>query len=117
MARKPKGSKEEQEECKRFNKNRSFLRRCWITYPERLIALNDAKRPYKGPNKLQKWEYQCNTCKNWFKLKEVQVDHIVACGTLSNEANSATFVARLFCLKDGLQVLCKLCHQDKTNSE
>ena len=29
----------------------------------------ESKRAYKGKNKRQKWEYQCNKCKNWFKFR------------------------------------------------
>jgi hypothetical protein len=75
----------------------------------------NSRRAYKGINKLQKWEYQCNHCKEWFPEKSTQVDHIVDCGTLTCAADVAGFVERLFCEVEGFQVLCKPCHQEKTN--
>lgn len=76
-----------------------------------------AKRPYKGPNKRQKFEYQCNECKNWFPDKNINVDHIIPAGSLNCSADLAGFVDRLFCEQDNLQVLCTDCHDKKTKLE
>lgn len=47
--------------------------------------------------------------------KEVEVDHIVPCGTLKCVEDLPGFVTRLFCEADGFQVLCKAnCHSKKT---
>lgn len=94
---------------------RSVLRqksRWWIPIK---MAKEAARRAYKGLNKIQKWEYQCNHCKEWFKDKEVAVDHIVECGELRCAEDVAGFIERLF-LEDisGYQVLCKGCHDHKT---
>ena len=75
----------------------------------------DSKRAYKGTKELQKWEYQCNHCKDWFMEKEIQVDHIIECGTLTCSEDVPEFIERLFCEKEGFQILCKPCHQIKTN--
>lgn len=69
-----------------------------------------AKRPYKGSNKRQKFEYQCSDCKDWFIEKMVEVDHIVEAGSLKSGDDVKGFIERLFCEKDGLRVLCKPCH-------
>ena len=76
-----------------------------------------AKRKYKGPNKRQKFEYQCNQCKEWFPDKQINVDHIVPAGTLRCANDLPGFVERLFCEVDNLQVLCSKCHDLKTKSE
>ena len=76
-----------------------------------------SRRPYKGPNKRQKFEYQCNYCKNWFPDKEVNVDHIIPAGTLTCANDLPGFVERLFVEVDGLQVLCTTCHNKKTKQE
>jgi 5-methylcytosine-specific restriction endonuclease McrA len=76
-----------------------------------------ARRPYKGPNKRQKFEYQCNTCKSWFPDKQINVDHIVGAGSLNCGSDLPGFVERLFCEQDNLQVLCTTCHDQKTKSE
>ena len=76
-----------------------------------------ARRPYKGPNKRQKFEYQCKYCEQWFPEKRVNVDHITPAGTLRSAADLPGFVERLFCEIDGLQVLCSNCHDEKTKLE
>lgn len=76
-----------------------------------------AKRPYKGPNKRQKWEYQCNQCKEWFNDKEIAIDHIEAAGSLNCSEDLPGFVERLFCEIDGLQPLCSTCHTEKTKED
>ena len=76
-----------------------------------------ARLPYKGPNKRQKFEYQCKYCEQWFPEKRVNVDHITPAGTLRSAADLPGFVERLFCEIDGLQVLCSNCHDEKTKLE
>lgn len=76
-----------------------------------------AKRKYKGPNKRQKFEYQCAECAQWFPDKEVNVDHITPAGTLRCANDLPGFVERLFCEVDNLQVLCTICHNIKTQIE
>jgi 5-methylcytosine-specific restriction endonuclease McrA len=75
-----------------------------------------SRRPFEGKGR-QKWEYQCASCNNWFPDKEVQVDHIIPAGSLKCAEDLPEFVNKLFCEVDGLQVLCKKCHQEKTNKE
>lgn len=77
----------------------------------------NAKRPYKGPNKRQKFEYQCNVCKKWFQEKLINVDHIHPAGSLNCANDLPGFVERLFCETDNLQVLCSGCHNIKTQKE
>ena len=76
-----------------------------------------AKRKYKGPNKRQKFEYQCNICKEWHPDKEINVDHKIPAGTLRCANDLPGFVERLFCEVDNLQVLCSNCHNKKTQDE
>ncbi len=102
---------------KRFNHIRSMLRRAWSRDPERYSILNAASRPYIGENKRQKKEYRCNACNEWFKQKEVCVDHINPCGRLSSFEDIGEFCKHLFTNKNGLQVLCKICHNAKTKKE
>ena len=77
----------------------------------------ESKRAYKGKNKRQKWEYQCNKCKGWFKSDEVNVDHIEPAGSLNCSNDLPAFVDTLFCEVDNLQTLCKTCHDEKTQLE
>ncbi len=75
------------------------------------------KRKYNGPNKRQKFEYQCNVCKNYFIERRINVDHIVPVGSLLSGDDLKGFVERLFCEAEGLQVMCDTCHDKKTKQE
>ncbi len=77
----------------------------------------NAKRPYKGSNKRQKFEYQCNKCKKWFPDKQINVDHVTPAGELNKSDDLPGFVERLFVEESGLQCLCQNCHNEKTKQE
>jgi 5-methylcytosine-specific restriction endonuclease McrA len=94
---------------------RSGLRSKSQRWPPKFAVLQDAKRTVKG--KRHKYEYQCALCKKWNKMTEVSVDHIVPVGTLRCYNDLPGFVERLFCEKEGLQVLCRECHNTKTQEE
>jgi 5-methylcytosine-specific restriction endonuclease McrA len=76
-----------------------------------------SRRAYKGPNKRQKFEYQCVHCTKWFPEKKINVDHICPAGSLNCAQDLPGFVERLFCESDNLQVLCESCHNTKTQNE
>lgn len=95
---------------------RSALRRAYSKWPPKYEALRGARRECEGKGR-QKYEYQCAYCKKWFPQKQVQVDHITPAGTLRSWDDLVPFTSRLFCSKNGLQVLCKTCHNVKTQSE
>ena len=82
-----------------------------------LETKKNARRAYKGENKRQKWEYQCNICKNWFMDKETSVDHIQPVGTLRGAQDLPEFVENLFCESNNLQLICSSCHHLKTQKE
>lgn len=106
---------------------RSGLREKFNRYPVKYEALKLASREipagfYKtgaraGQEKVRK-VYTCAEClKDDFMQKEVQVDHIVQAGSLKTFKDLAGFCERLFCGIDGLQILCKPCHDKKTQEE
>jgi len=76
-----------------------------------------ARRAYKGPNKRQRFEYQCKKCKKWFAEKKINVDHIKPAGSLNCAEDLPGFINRLFCEIDNLQVLCEPCHDIKTKQD
>ena len=82
-----------------------------------LLCKQMARRPYKGPLKKQKFEYQCNHCKQWFPEKMISVDHIIPAGTLKCAEDLPEFVTKLFVEVEGLQCLCDNCHSIKTLEE
>ena len=96
---------------------RSALRSGYNKYPPKWEVLKAAKRPYKGQDKRCKWEFQCAKCSKWHKAKAVSVDHKIPAGALNTFDDLPGFVQRLFCGVDGLQVLCKTCHDVKTADE
>ena len=96
---------------------RSGLRQKSRFWKPVLLSKEKAKRMYQGPNKKQKYEYQCNSCKKWYAAKDVNVDHIIPAGELNCATDLPGFVERLFCEVDNLQVLCSSCHDVKSNSE
>jgi len=95
---------------------RSKLRQAFRYWKPIVNAKMAARRPNKSENKRLKWEFQCNHCKEWFPDKEVQVDHIEPVGTLKCAEDLPKFLEQL-ASEDGYQVLCKPCHQIKTNEE
>lgn len=93
---------------------RSALRRLSMYWKPAQEAKTRARRPYKGTNKRVKWEYQCNSCKKWYKGNQVDIDHIIEAGSLKCSDDLKGFVERLFIEDvDGYQVLCKPCHKNK----
>lgn len=62
--------------------------------------------------------YKCAKCKGEFSAKNIQVDHInPAVDPTKGFIDWNTFIDRLFCPIDNLQVLCIGCHQTKTKKE
>lgn len=93
---------------------RSAMRSASRRYPPIFEALAAAKEPYVGENARQKFCYRCADCQKTFPAKEVAVDHIVDCGSLTSWNDIQGFMQRLFCPREGLQVLCDECHDIKT---
>lgn len=77
----------------------------------------ECRRKYTGPNKRQKFEYQCKGCSGWFPDKLVRVDHIIPVGSLKCGEDLPGVVSRMFCEKEGLQPLCPTCHDGKTAAD
>lgn len=95
---------------------RSQLRLMSRAWPPRKNVMVNHRRKYDGPNKRQKWEYQCSGCGGWFAQKQLEIDHIEPCGQLKSFEDIGPFVQRLLCEEDGLRVLCESCH-DKRRGE
>jgi 5-methylcytosine-specific restriction endonuclease McrA len=96
---------------------RSALRKRSLAWKPIAHAREKARRPYTGTNARQKYEYQCNICKNYFSGTSIKVDHISPVGELNCAADLPHFVETLFCEVENLQCLCNSCHDLKTQQE
>ena len=100
----------------------SALRRAWLRHPHRTEALGHAR--------VSRGAYLCAGCGkigppslppkpgNKQRINNAAVDHRVP--IVSPETGFTdwgSFVERLFCPADGLQVLCAVCHRVKTEKE
>lgn len=61
--------------------------------------------------------YLCQSCKNEFVAKDVEVNHIIPVIPISGFDDWGKTIERLFCEEDGLEVLCKPCHKSLTKQE
>ena len=92
---------------------RSNLRRASIKWPPIRQCLEGARRPSQSDNKRLKWEFQCASCSGWYPRSDVQVDHLVECGSLKDWDDLERFCRTLFCEESNLFVLCSHCHTNK----
>lgn len=101
---------------------RSSLRRMSQRWPPLYSVLNDCKRKVEDSDRAKwgnriRFVYQCAECKLHYPKKEVEVDHIIPCGSLKCAEDVGPFIERMLCEKDGLRVLCHGCHQTITNEQ
>ena len=83
------------------------IRRGFLTYPNRLEAIERAK--YKDTE-----SYICANCSHLFNREDINTDHIEPIGVFKNWED---FINKVFVTTDKLQVLCKECHKEKTREE
>lgn len=96
---------------------RSALRSKSLRWKPRTDAIIAARRKYTGPNKMQKYECQCAICLDWFKQKDIAVDHYPKeAGSILSVADIGPFAERLFSEVDNLRILCNFCHRKHTLS-
>jgi len=95
------------------------LRSASQRWPPKYKVLNDAcvgTRLNPGSGRQAKF-YKCNKCKNDYVAKEVEVNHIVPVVPVTGFDSWDGVVERLFCEKEGLEVVCKPCHKLISKSE
>jgi len=98
----------------------SLLRRGTLRFPNRTIALNNAKRG-KKINKLTgrlAMHYECFKCKEHVTLSNTHVDHNppVVCPK-EGFVNFDTYIERMFAPVKVWRVSCKSCHAKITEKE
>jgi 5-methylcytosine-specific restriction endonuclease McrA len=110
-----------------FNQNaaiRSAIRRVFSRSPIVREMMSAVRREVPKFNKdgsrakKDAVQYQCNVCKTWTKSTAIAVDHKNPVIDVEDGfVDWNTFVDRLFCGPENLQVVCDTCHQEKTNKE
>lgn len=89
-------------------------------YPPKFKTLLEAKTGKRVNEKTGRIaeHYLCAHCGEGFPAKEVQVDHIdPVVDPVIGFVDWNTFIDRLLCPKENLQVLCTTCHLKKTKIE
>lgn len=98
----------------------SVLRAGSRRWPPKYQTLNEAKTEKKINIKSGRLaqHYRCALCQGEYTNAMVEVDHIKPIVDPKKGFTTwDTFIKRLFCEADNLQVLCKPCHKDKTKQE
>jgi len=84
--------------------------RYWIP---KMDKLNEGKRRRANGD----WENTCEGCGDWFRLPDLEIDHIIPCGGMNCFSKAQGWLERAFVEKEGFQRLCKICHLSKTLRE
>ena len=85
----------------------------WLRSEFRNHALNRDRVPILGMKR--RFTYPCENCKQHFKAKQVEIDHINGVKSLFYLSDLPDYVASLFCHVDELQRLCVGCHRSITH--
>lgn len=98
----------------------SALRAASRRWPPKFKALKEAfvgRKTNKKTGKLA-MHYKCAKCKKHFVAADVQVDHVLpVVDPKVGFVGWDSFIDRIFCEIENLQVLCKPCHKVKTEEE
>lgn len=101
----------------RFNSFiKSALRSASVRWPPRYETLADAfidSRKNEKTGRMAK-HFKCNSCGGAFPSKDVQVNHIVPVIPVEGFDSWDNVIARMYCEKNGLEVLCIPCHKQVT---
>ena len=98
----------------------SALRAASRRWPPKYKALKEAFAGRKVNAKTGKlaMHYTCAACKKLFVATDVQVDHIKpVVDPKKGFVSWDSFIDRMFCEIENLQVMCKPCHKIKTDQE
>lgn len=95
-----------------------FIKKAWIIGALRKASYRYPPR-YKAKNasKIGRNQYTCSTCHGVFGTREVQLDHLVPVVGPDGFVDWNSYIERMFCDEEGFAVVCKPCHQIKTQAE
>lgn len=97
---------------------RSAIRKSWMRSPTKLAYLTMHTKPDMDDSTRTKWKIQCECCQGWFKLNEVEVDHISGNHSFTKVSDFENYFNNILMVGfDDLQILCKTDHSIKSLSE
>lgn len=101
---------------------RSQLRRMSMRWRPIYGILKDNRRAVTPEDKAKwgnriRWVFQCSICRKWFPQKQIEVDHIIPCGSLRSYSDVGVFLERLLCERSGLRLACGECHSKVTEEQ
>lgn len=88
---------------------RNALRRASYKWKPRNVVFKAAR--------IARNQYVCNICKKIFGRKEVELDHVIPCVPMEGWVSFDSFIERLFVQESGYQVICSVCHLEKSLKE
>ena len=104
----------------RFNSFiKGSLRTASVRWPPRYETLNGAfveRKVNVKTGKLAK-HFKCAKCGEDFPQKDVEVNHINPVVPVEGFDSWDSVIERMFCEKEGLELLCKPCHKETTAEE
>lgn len=104
----------------RFNSFiKGSLRTASVRWPPRYETLNGAfveRKVNVKTGKLAK-HFKCAKCGEDFPQKDVEVNHIDPVVPVEGFDSWDSVIERMFCEKEGLELLCKPCHKATTAEE
>lgn len=94
---------------------RGSLRRAWNRHPAKLALLRAKRFQIPNPNpkakKVTVWGAECSVCLKIDVLKNMQVDHTIPAGSLTEISDIQGFVERLLVVSsNNLRVVCNECN-------
>lgn len=98
---------------------KSALRSASVRWPPRFQKVKEAsvgKKINIASGRMAE-HFTCNKCKQEFPRKEVEANHIIPVVPVSGFDNWDGVISRMYCEKDGFEVLCKPCHKLVTKEE
>jgi hypothetical protein len=98
---------------------KSALRNASQRWPPKYQVLSEAcvgQKINPKSGRLAKF-YKCKRCQDDFVAKEVQVNHISPVIPVSGFDSWNGVIERMFCEKEGLEVVCIPCHKNITKLE
>lgn len=98
---------------------RSAVRKKWMSCSSKLAFLEKHRIPDTDPNSRRIWKWQCNHCKEFFGLDEVNVDHRYQEETFTELSQAFAWASSLLNAggDEDLQVLCVPDHEVKSHCD